>query len=252
MFRPTFCKINLENLKKNYRAISKAGEVIAVVKANAYGHGAIAVAKTLQKLKVRMFAVALIEEGIELRKAGIKTPILIGGSIYPFKNFKEVLKYRLTPTIASVESAAALSRIATKKVPVHIKVDCGMNRIGLKLKNAFEKIVEISKMKNIFIEGIYTHFPSADFDVSQTLSQVRGMEILKKSLSGFGLNPIFHAANTAALRLKEARFDLVRPGLGLYGMKPYDDYRKVFPVLSFHTKVVFLKTIEKFSRVSYG
>ncbi|MCD6413799.1 MAG: alanine racemase [Elusimicrobia bacterium] len=252
MLRPTFCRINLKNLERNYESIRKKNEVIAVVKANAYGHGVIRVAKRLRRLNVKMFAVALIEEGIELRKAGIKTPILIGGSIYPFSNFREVLKHCLTPTIASVESAAALSRRAKTRTAVHIKIDCGMNRIGLKLKNAFGKILAISKMKNIFIEGIYTHFPSADLDISQTLGQARALSVLRRTLAEAGIKPFFHASNTAAIRIPEARFDFIRPGLGLYGMKPYPEYKNVFPVLSFHTKIVFLKTVEKGERISYG
>jgi len=200
-----------------------------------------------------MFEVALIEEGIVLRRQGIKKSILLGGSIYPFENFKNVLEHNLTPTIASVESAEALSKATRRPVSVHIKVDCGMNRIGLKIKNAHDAILEISKKKNILIEGVYTHFPSADCDVSLTEKQSREFEGLRNKLRKSGLNPrYFHASNTAALGLKDAGFDAIRPGLGIYGLKPYPGFKGIKPVMSISTKIIFLKKIKKGEKVSYG
>ncbi|MFH1956936.1 MAG: alanine racemase [bacterium] len=250
ILRPTVCKINLKNLDANYGFLRKISPVIAVVKADAYGHGAVEVSKTLQRRNIKMFAVALIEEGIVLRKQGIKKPILIGGSIYPFGNFREVIKYNLTPTIASVASAEALSGIARRPVLVHVKVDCGMNRIGLKIRNAYAGILAISNMKNILIGGVYTHFPSADCDIPLTAKQAGEFIELKKKLEAPGI--CFHASNTAALRLPHPAFDMIRPGLGIYGLKPYPGFRGIKPVMSVHTKIVFLKKIKKGEKVSYG
>jgi len=251
--RPTYCKINLKNVQENFSRLKKIRPVIGVVKANAYGHGAVQISKVLEKNRAKFLMVATIEEGIKLRKAGIKTPILIGGSIYPFTNFKEIVRHRLIPTIASLESAKAFNSILKEKYPVHIKVDTGMNRIGLKIENALPKILEISEMKNIKIQGIYMHLPSADFDRKLTLEQGRKFLKLKKELFKRKVIPaFFHASNSAALRFPSLRFDLVRPGLAIYGLKPYDGFSGYKPVLSFHTKIVFLKRIKKGEKVSYG
>jgi len=251
--RPTYCKINLKNVQENLSKLKKIRPVIGVVKANAYGHGAVEISRVLEKNRVKFLMVATIEEGIELRKAGIKTPVLIGGSIYPFTNFKEVVRHNLIPTIASLESAKAFNSILKQRYPVHIKVDAGMNRIGLKIENALTKIVEISKMKNIKIQGIYMHLPSADFDRNLTLEQGRKFLNLKKELSKMEIIPdFFHASNSAGLRFPLLHFDLIRPGLAIYGLKPYDGFYGYKQVLSFHTKIVFLKRIKKGEKVSYG
>lgn len=253
MIRPTFCEINLDNLKRNYRGISGGKPVIAVIKAEAYGHGAVKIAQTLEKEGVKIFSVALIEEGIALRKAGIKSDILIGGSIYPFTNFKQVIKYRLTPTIASLESGKSFSKTAAAPYPVHVKVDTGMNRIGFAAGAAFDNIIKLSKMKNLKIEGIYTHFPSADTDRKLTLNQAAKFKKLIKKLSKAGISPkIVHASNTAAGRFVINFCTHVRPGLGLYGLKPYPSYRGVAPVMSLLSKIVYIRKIKSGEKVSYG
>ncbi len=253
MIRPTYCEINLDNLKLNFRRISRKKPVIAVVKAGAYGHGAVKIAQTLEKEGVKIFSVALIEEGIELRASGIKSSILIGGSIYPFANFKEVIKHRLTPTIASLESGKSLSEMARSPVPVHVKVDTGMNRIGFALSGAYENIIKLSKMKNLFIEGIYTHFPCADTDRKLTLNQAMKFRKLIKQLSKAGISPeILHVSNTAAQRFVFNTCTHIRPGLGLYGLKPYPSYRGLAPVMSFLSRIVYIRKIKRGERVSYG
>ncbi|PIV18826.1 MAG: alanine racemase [Elusimicrobia bacterium CG03_land_8_20_14_0_80_50_18] len=253
MIRPTYCSVDLNKLRKNYRAISRKKSVIAVVKAGAYGHGAVEVSRSLEAEGVQIFAVALIEEGIELRKAGIKGSILIGGSIYPFDNFKEVIKYRLTPTIASLDSGRALACQACAPYPAHVKVDTGMNRIGFGIGGAYDNIVQLSKMKNLKIEGIYTHFSSADTDRELTLGQAGNFRELIKKLRESGISPkILHAASTAAQTFIGNTFTHFRPGLGLYGLKPYPSYRGVSPVMSFLSRIVYIRKIKRGARVSYG
>ncbi|MBA3052011.1 alanine racemase [bacterium] len=253
MIRPTYCRIDLDRLKTNYRRISRKKPVIAVVKAGAYGHGAVEVSRALESEGVKIFAVALIEEGIELRKAGIKGSILIGGSIYPFANFKEVLKYRLTPTIASLDSGRALSQMARSPYPSHIKVDTGMNRIGFGYRGAYDNIVKLSKMKNLKIEGIYTHFPCADTDRKLTLTQAENFRELIKKLKASGISPkVLHASNTAAQTFMRNTFTHFRPGLGLYGLKPFPSYSGVLPVMSFLSRIVYIRKIKRGERVSYG
>ncbi|MBA3065587.1 alanine racemase [bacterium] len=253
MIRPTYCEINLAHLKINCRGLSRKTPVIAVVKADAYGHGAVQIARTLEKEGVNFFSVALIEEGIELRKAGIKSSILIGGSVYPFTNFREVIKYRLTPTIASLESGKSLSEISRAPVPVHIKVDTGMNRIGFAVTGAYDNIIKLSKIKNLLIEGIYTHFPSADTDRKLTLNQAGKFRNLIKQLNKAGVSPkILHASNTAAERFVINTCTHIRPGLGLYGLKPYPSYSGLKPVMSFLSRIVYIRKIKRGESVSYG
>ncbi len=253
MIRPTYCKINLANLILNYRKISRGKPVIAVIKAEAYGHGAVKIAKALETAGVQIFSVALIEEGIELRKAGIKSDILIGGSIYPFTNFKQVIKHRLTPTIASLESGKAFSKTAPAPHPVHVKVDTGMNRIGFSSDGAYDNIIKLSKMKNLKIEGIYTHFPCADTDRKLTLNQAAKFKKLINCLAKAGISPeILHASNTAAVRFVNNTCTHVRPGLGLYGLKPYPSYRGLSPVMSFLSRIVYIRKIKSGEKVSYG
>jgi len=253
MISPTYCKINLDNLKRNFRRISGRKPVIAVIKAEAYGHGAVKIAQTLEKEGVKIFSVALIEEGMALRKAGIKSDILIGGSIYPFTNFKQVIKYRLTPTIASLESGRSFSKTAVAPHPVHVKVDTGMNRIGFASDGAYDNIIKLSKMKNLKIEGIYTHFPCADTDRKLTLNQAAKFKKLIKQLSKAGISPeILHASNTAAGRFVINSCTHVRPGLGLYGLKPYPSYRGLAPVMRFLSRIVYIRKIKSGEKVSYG
>ncbi|MEA2082619.1 MAG: alanine racemase [Elusimicrobiota bacterium] len=253
MIRPTYCKINLANIGSNFRRIARKKPAIAVIKANAYGHGSVKIAQTLEKEGAEFFSVALIEEGIELRKAGIKSAILIGGSIYPFSNFREIIKYRLTPTIASLDSGKALSGMAGSPYPVHVKVDTGMNRIGFAAEGAYDNIVKLSKMKNLKIEGVYTHFPCADTDRKLTLKQEAKFKRLVKQLSKAGVRPKFiHASNTAAERFVLNGCTHIRPGLGIYGLKPYPSYRGAVPVMSFFSRIVYIRKIPRGGRVSYG
>jgi len=263
IYRPTILEINLKNLRKNLlnikKKVKKNVKILAVVKADAYGHGAREVAKYIEDI-VDWFGVALFEEGIELRKVGIKKPVLVMGSVFPLDNFRLCFKYDLTPTISSYYSAEYLSKLALrygKDQRVHIKVDTGMGRIGINIKRAYETIKRISKLNGIKIDGVFSHLAQAEKITSFTMMQIRSFKNLKKALeSEIGRIPLFHIANsTATFKIPESHFDMVRPGISIYGLFPYKGVLKdvdLDPVMSFKTKIVFLKEVEKGTSISYG
>jgi len=258
ILRPTRAEINLENIKFNVEAIKtfvcKNVEMLAVVKADAYGHGAVEVAKTLEKSAVRIFGVATIEEGIELRFAGIKKDILILGSTYPFSNFSEVIKHDLIPTIASIsglESFNNSAKIKDKKLPVHLKIDTGMGRIGITSLTFVSLIEKIKGMKNIYIDGLYSHLACATENRNFTEKQILVFKKLTEKIPA----RYFHiSASASILKYKNSHFNLVRPGLLIYGLLPFENSKKVLPVkpaLTLKTKIVFLKTVPENTSISY-
>ncbi len=259
LLRPTFALVNLEAVSSNLQSVRrKSGKkILAVVKAAAYGHGAVKVSETLVREGVEMLGVATIEEGIQLREAGIKTPVLVLGSVYPFDNYRQVIKYDLTPIIASLESAEFLEKTAAKYsavVSAHMKVDTGMGRIGVGGGNASALWEKINSSPHINAEGVYTHLPRADEDLIYTSRQLKNF----KQISG-SLTPrpkLVHASNTAGIiNFSPSFLNMVRPGLALYGLYPHKtsgDSIKLQPALTFKSAVIFLKTIPKGTPVSYG
>ncbi|MBI5573838.1 MAG: alanine racemase [Elusimicrobia bacterium] len=258
ILRPTRAEINLKDIKYNVgiikKFVGKDVEILAVVKADAYGHGAINVAKTLEKSAVQIFGVATIEEGIELRLAGIKKDILILGSTYPFSNFSEVIKYELTPTIASIsgiESFNNSAKIKNKKLPFHLKIDTGMGRLGISPLTAVGLIKKIKSMKNIYIDGIYSHLACAAENGNFTEKQIRDFTKLSRKISA---RFIHIAASAAIIKYKSSHFNLVRPGLLIYGLLPFKNSEKILPVkpvLTLKTKIIYLKTVTKNTSISY-
>ena len=179
ILRPTYAEINLKNIVYNVNILKnfldKSTDILAVIKADAYGHGAIKVAKTLENTSVKMFGVATIEEGIELRDAGIKKDVLILGSTFPLQNFKEIINYNLKPTIASISGLVTLNKYAAhanKKVPFHLKIDTGMGRIGIKPHTVDFLQRRIKNLKNVSMEGIYSHIACACEDNYFTKQQI--------------------------------------------------------------------------------
>ena len=270
-YRPTWSEVDLEALTYNIEEIRKKikpqTQILAMVKADAYGHGAIEIVRKLLETKkngqisIAMLGVALIEEGIQLRQAGFNNiPILILGSIYPFDNFNQVVQYNLTPTICSFEAAQFLSMIAlssNKKVKIHIEIDTGMGRIGISYSSAFSLIEKIKRLDALEIEGIYTHFPAVDTDPDFTEKQIDNFNNLLKKLDAAKINiPLKHTANSAAiLKYKISHFNLVRPGLLIYGLIPFSTalrYIEVKPVLKLKTKIVYLKKVSSRTSISYG
>lgn len=260
MFRPTYAEIDLSAFRYNFQQlkerVSPSTDILAVVKANAYGHGIKEISCAAVESGAKILGISSIEEGIYLRENGIKVPLLILGSIYPLENFEKIIEHNLTPTISSLNAAHYLSQIAIKKnriQKVHIKVDTGMGRIGLRIDKAKEIIEEISTLKNIKIEGVYSHLASADFDQDYTIFQLKEFNNLINSLSPLKIK-YFHIANSSAiLKYPQAHFNLVRPGISLYGIPPFPGANiELKPVMKFKTRIVYLKKVPAGSKISYG
>jgi alanine racemase len=263
--------INISNLKKNYLNLRKkanTSKVMAVVKADAYGHGlkiTVDALNSLGKNKPEYYAVALIEEGIELRKMKIPQPILVFDTINT-DNVDKYFYYNIIPNIFTIEhlnilvnhlkrSGAAKSK---KRYPVHIEVDTGMNRLGIDYQSAFKFIKKISRHKDFYVDGIYTHFATSDEKNNYFARlQLRKFQLLIDELKSdniqFGLA---HAANSGAvLNYPDSYFDMIRPGVSLYGYYPSENTTesvKLYPVMSIESEVGTVKTINRGDSVSYG
>lgn len=260
-YRPTWAEINLRNLEYNFKQVKKLipahTKILVSVKADAYGHGLIPVAERLSRCGVDFLGVASIDEGILLRKAGIRVPILVLGVILK-RDIEPVFTYTLNPTICEEALARALSTRAQQlglRLKVHVKVDTGMHRIGVLYENALAFIKKIHGLKGIQLEGFFTHFPLADKNRKFTLDQIESLNLLKAKLRQSGIDiPLVHAANSIGLlNYAESHLDMVRPGLVIYGLHPAK-YRgtRFKPVLSLKTKVVFSKRLPRGSGLSYG
>jgi alanine racemase len=260
--RPTRAIIDLNALDRNFEEVRRqAGgrKVLAVVKAQAYGHGAVRISRRLMALGTDMLGVALVEEGRELRSAGIDVPILVMGAVFP-DQAETITDLGLTPVLYTAKVAEALSAAAVKRgavVPVHIKIDTGMGRIGLPVDEAARFIKALTRLEGIRVQGLMTHFADADLaDKAFSGQQMDRLEALISSLGEHGIEvPLRHAANSAALLdFHRALFTMVRPGLMLYGYDPLTDkaVRGLQPVLSLLTRIAFLKTVPAGATVSYG
>lgn len=264
--RPTWAEVNLDHIAHNVREIrrltSPQAEVMAVVKADGYGHGAVEVAETALQNGATRLAVAILDEGIELRKAGITAPILILGYT-PAEQAKAVVEYDLTPAVYIKQVAEALSQAAAaigKKVKIHIKVDTGMGRIGLIAgEDVVSFVREVRKLPGIEVEGMFTHFAVADAaDKGYTRDQFAKFIAVVEALSREGIEiPIKHVANSAAIMdLPEMHLDLVRPGIILYGLYPSDEVNKQIidlkPAMEWKTCLSWVKKVSAGTSVSYG
>ncbi len=263
-FRPTWTEVDLTKLKNNACQIQKHiglnKTIFAVVKADGYGHGSIQITQALYSQGVMFYCVASIEEAVVIRRPGINVPILILGTIFPYSTLPLVLEYNLTPTVSSEESFYELNKLTKKygcSINVHLKIDTGMGRIGITPENVLPIIQRIKK-SYLKINGIYTHFSSADSDVKYTEYQngLFNKTVLNtEKVLGYKIRYI-HAANSAAiLQKKEYQHNSVRPGLLLYGLLPYENSDKIIhtePILTWKTRVVHLKWIKPGKKVSYG
>ena len=253
----TFAEVSLKALSNNLSVVrKKTGQkgIIAVVKANAYGHGIAEISRHIIKKDVSYLGVAYAHEGIALRQAGIESSILV---FFDRDVADECIKYKLTPTIIDVTSAKELSNEAYKQntiVPVHIKVDTGMGRVGLDLKKAEKEIGDIVNLKNIFVEGLMSHFSDADLQdkdfANFQLERFRSLiKNLKKKKIAFRY---IHMANSAAiLTMPDTHFDLVRPGIMLYGYACCER-GKIKPVLSLKSRIILLKKVPAGTPISYA
>ncbi len=267
MSRPTVAEVDLEALRFNLSQAQKiAGdqaEVLAMVKANAYGHGAPEVARELESAGARIFGVATTEEGIELRLGGVTSPILIMAGTYP-REFDRLVANRLTPVIYDLEIARAYQARAERekrRLSVHLKIDTGMSRLGIPWREWTEALEVLGSLKRLRVEGLLSHLSVAEgegkedraFTQEQLSRFARCIDLAREK----GMTPrYFHAANSAATALWEpARFNLVRPGLMLYGYTPSAALRdrvSLKPALRWKTEVLSLKKLPPGEPVSYG
>src|SRR5688572_3221472 len=266
--RCTFAHVDIGALQSNFRAISKflsndAGSptpgVIGVVKANAYGHGAPAVALALQEAGAKILACADIEEAVVLRKAGVTIDILIFGAL-GVSEVDGVFEHSLTPTISTPGAARSLQAAAAKhgvRLPCHLKIDTGMNRLGLRFDNLEFTVPELIASRNLEIVAVYTHFATAD-DPDSPLFQTQRerFEHVLARLPRLGVTPrLRHAANSAAtLRDSRVWYDLVRPGLLMYGVipPPLASTIPLTSVMSLRSRVVAVKGVRVDEIVGYG
>jgi alanine racemase len=261
--RPTYLEVDLGVLAANYRAIAAyvtPARVMPILKANAYGHGLVEVARALEAAGAPYVGVAYLEEGIRLRQHGVRLPVLVLGGIVG-SQIPRFLEHDLTLTASSVdklraidEHAAALGRAAT----VHLKIDTGMERIGVHWYSA-EALLEASlKCRHAHVEGIFTHFANADGpDLTHARLQLeRFHEVLHFYAERSLPTPLRHAANSGAiLQLRESHLDLVRPGILFYGAAPCADIPVTIGVrqaLRWVTHVVYFKVVKPGNPVSYG
>jgi alanine racemase len=260
----TWAEIDLEAIAFNIRAFKQhVGErvkLIAVVKANAYGHGAIPVAESALAAGAEMLAVHRMIEGVELRKAGIQAPILIMGYTPP-DGAELAATWRLTPSLMTLEFAQALSGRATAlglMVPVHIKVDSGMSRYGLMPDEVIDFLRSIKNLPGIYPEGLFTHFATADWaDQTYVRQQLSVFNEIRATARQAGFEfPLVHAANSAAMmKLPEAHFDAVRPGIAMYGLAPSNEWPPPFelrPALALKSLVSRVRLLPAGAGVSYG
>lgn len=263
ILRPTHVEVNLTRLSQNYRAIQKkvgAAAIMPILKANAYGHGLVAVAHHLQSLNVPYLGVAFLEEGIMLREAGVHTPILVMGGIIG-NQVPLFLQYNLTITASSLEKLTQIEEAAQKmgvRAKVHLKIDTGMERIGVHYYNAGELLYAAAHSPHCEVEGIYSHFANSD-SLDLTSARVQLERFLKVLEQGeqVGLRPRYrHIANSGGiLQLPESYLNLVRPGLLFYGVYPDETMPKtvlVYPALTWKSRVVYFKVVQPDHPVSYG
>jgi alanine racemase len=262
--RPTYIEVNLTRLTENYRAIEQAvapATVMPILKANAYGHGLVEVARHVVSLGAPYLGVAFLEEGILLREAGVAAPILVLGGIIG-NQVPLFLKHDLTLTASSIEKLTQINEAAAQmgvQARVHLKIDTGMERIGVHYYNADLLLEAALGCEHCLVEGIYSHFANADTAVLQS-AQVQ-LDRFNQVLSfyesrGLPPPPLRHMANSGAiLQLPGSRFDMVRAGILLYGVYPADDVARtiaVRPVLSWKSRVVYFKVVLPDHPVSYG
>jgi len=248
------------NLKKIKEYLAKDTKVMPVIKANAYGHGGIALAKEAQKAGVAYIGVSSLEEGISFREAGIKSPILVFSNVFPLENLQVAVAHSLTPTISNMAGIMHLEDLAVrlnKKLSFHLEIDTGMGRIGALPETAYQLLQKIAQTPEITMTGMFTHFAVADTDPVFTQTQLDAfLKVVKFARATLGLKFTAHAANSAALfRNKRTHLDMVRPGISLYGLSPFKNaerFIKLKPVLSWKARITFLKRVPAGFCVSYG
>ncbi|MDD4294574.1 MAG: alanine racemase [Candidatus Omnitrophica bacterium] len=261
MIRPAWVEINLDALKHNFNAIREfAGstvKIIATIKQSAYGHGVIPIARQLSLMGVNYFGVGSVEEAIFLRDAGFSEPILVLSSVSS-EFADKFVDYSITPTVVNLHFAKSLNSIAkerNKRCPVHVHIDTGMGRLGYYYKDAAVLVKELAELDNLYLEGIYTHFPSADVDSNFTIEQINKFNSFTSHMESLGITFLYkHSANSmGVLNYPQACINMIRPGLILYGISPVDSIPiEVAPVMALKSRVIFIKKVDKGMSVGYG
>lgn len=267
--RPTFAEIDLAALKHNFQLVRsstpKRVDILAVVKADAYGHGFMDISRELDSLGVNAFGVAFLAEGIQLRKSGIDKPILLLGGVYPGQE-RKCIGFNLSTTVFTLEQAQALNYAAStgklfRKAQVHLKIDTGMGRLGVPYQDVPGILKELKKLPNILLEGIISHFASSDeLDESGqyfTRLQAERFAWAMAETRKAGFTPRYiHIANSAAALLRDIPgCNLVRPGIALYGALPSSDFQgklDLKPVMRLKSRIAMLKWVEAGATISYA
>ena len=263
MFRETVAEISLPALTNNLKQVLKRvgqKKIIAVVKADAYGHGIVAISRHLTSAspQIAMLGVASFDEGVILRKAGIETPILLMTGASSVDRVHDLVHYRLTPALYDIETLSRFSRYTKRtghRLTVHLKVDTGMGRLGIPHEQAVDFIQKMLD-SGIDLEAVFSHFSDADLtNLSYAHEQLSRLKQIKEKLKEKGISPLFHLANSAAIiSLADAHFDAVRPGLMLYGYSPLqqEDPLGLLPILTVKSRVISIKKVAADTPISYG
>jgi alanine racemase len=263
--RPTRAEVNLEALRHNLRVLRRhagASKVWAVLKADAYGHGAPAVARTLERARVDGFCVALLEEGIELREAGIVAPILVMGGDYGTAH-EDVIAHTLVPVIHDVRQVEPFGRLVRSgivdgPVEVHVKVDTGMARLGVTMQSLADLAAKLTTWPEVRVGGLMTHLACSDEPGQEATSeQLTRFDVAVSKLGESGVKAeVRHVANSAALLCGRALFDAVRPGIALFGVSPRVGAARLTnelkPVMRVRTEIVALREVDAGASVGYG
>ncbi len=265
---PTWCEIDLKALAHNFEQLQKVAAknmshslgIVPVIKADAYGHGMVQVAECLRECGCKYWGVSNTTEGVTLRATGFQQKVLLFESTLA-SEARDIVEYKLTPTVCSLEMAQALDRCAHQagiQIPVHIKIDTGMGRLGVNEEQALPFVESLkAQCPNLILEGIYTHLPLADTDRDFTLGQMRRFRDIVYSLENqFITFTYVHAGNSMGLGdYKSDLFNLARPGIMLYGVYPLEDLKKkvhLKPVMSVKARIIFVQTIARGRGISYG
>ncbi len=262
---PAWAEVSLSALRNNFKALqklAKGSQVLPVVKANAYGHGAIPAAKTFIRAGAKFLAVAFVQEGVVLRQAGIKVPVLV---LTPTlrSEIPILLKNRLTPQVSTIQGAREISKTAKKlrlaRVGVHVKIDTGMARVGFQPFRVLQEIEAIQKLSRLRVEGAYTHLATADW--ADPVYAWKQITLFRQALEKIQhkVIPFFatHVANSAALisYYPQSKGTWVRPGIALYGVYPNSKMKnrvRLTPAMQVRARVLQVKTLKKGESVSYG
>ena len=255
-FRPTWVRVDLDAIRHNARVLKpESAELMAVVKANGYGHGAVEVTRAALEAGATWVGVALVEEGLELRGAGIEAPILVLSEV-PAGSEAVAVAHRLTPTVYSDEALGRLQAAAPGRVAVHVKVDTGMHRVGVWPPGDAAAFCARVGSAGLEVEGLFTHFARSEEDEATTKEQLTRFLEAADAVRAAGISPLLHAANTGAtIRHPESHLDLVRPGIGLYGIEPAPGVGAdlgLRPALTWRSEVSLAKRLPPGEGVSYG